>query len=91
MEPYLGVTEAEESGLLKPEKKFPGRPVVLLPLLRAQVQSPVEELRSRKSCDEAKKKKWNRRGWDPRAQDPLEGLLIGSGDVCNTKGRGLSR
>lgn len=56
MEPYLGVTEAEESGLLKPEKKFPGRPVVLLPLLRAQVQSPVEELRSRKSCDEAKKK-----------------------------------
>lgn len=57
MDPYLGVAEAEESGLLKPEKKFPGRPVVLLPLLRAQVQSPVEELRSCKSCDEAKKKK----------------------------------
>ena len=53
----MGVAEAEESGLLKPEKKFPGRPVVLLPLLRAQVQSPVEELRSCKSCDEAKKKK----------------------------------
>lgn len=57
MDPYLGVAEAEESGLLKPEKKFPGRPVVLLPLPMAQVQSPVEELRSCKSCDEAKKKK----------------------------------
>ena len=53
----MGVAEAEESGLLKPEKKFPGRPVVLLPLPMAQVQSPVEELRSCKSCDEAKKKK----------------------------------
>lgn len=57
VEPCLRVTEAEESGLLKPEKKFPGRPVVLLPLPRAQVQSPVEELRSCVSCDEAKKKK----------------------------------
>lgn len=77
---------------MKAEKKFPGRPEVQLPLPRAQVQSPVEELRSRKSCDKAKKKKkWNRRGWDPRAQDPLEGFLIGSGDVCNMKGRGLSR
>ena len=53
----MGVAEAEESGLLKPEKKFPGRPVVLLPLPMAQVQSPVEEIRSCKSCDEAKKKK----------------------------------
>lgn len=92
VEPCLRVTEAEESGLLKPEKKFPGRPVVLLPLPRAQVQSPVEELRSCVSCDEAKKKKkWNRRGWDLRGQDPLEGFLTGSGDVCNTEDRGFSR
>lgn len=57
VEACLRVTEAEESGLLKPAKKFPGRPVVLLPLPRAQVQSPVEELRSCVSCDKAKKKK----------------------------------
>ena len=78
---------------MKPEK-FPGRPEVSLPLPRAQVQSPVEELRSRKSCDEVKKKKVEQKKSQPlgpRAQDPLEGFLIGSGAVCNRKGRGLSR
>ena len=34
---------------------------------------------------------WNLRGQDPRAQDPLEGCLIGFGDICDTKGQGLSR
>ena len=71
---------------MKPEKKFPGRPEVSLPLPRAQVQSPVEELRSRKSCDEVKKKKVEQKRLGPRAQDPLEGFLIGSGAVCNRKG-----